>query len=116
MEEGKRAGHKGKKERKRVVRTMVIVVIFLRLTNWSILCNWENGLSYSTYVYYVVAISFRLSGYFCMTSLYFLGKYDIVVAIVVVAFCQIVFSDLLLDDSLIFGSFKSIWIFLCYFK
>jgi len=44
------------------------------------------------------------------------NTYDTVVAIIVVAFCQIVFDNLLLDDLLIFGSFKSIWIFLCYFE
>jgi len=62
---------------------VIIVITFLRLTNRSIFDNWENGLPYSTYVVTVIS---GLSGCFCIfiASLYFLGKYDVVIMNIVV--------------------------------
>jgi len=78
-------GYGGKRERGgKIVRTVIVVIIFLKLTSRSIFDNRENGLPYFTYV--VAVISVRLSECFCISIafLYFFGKYDVVVVIVIV--------------------------------
>jgi len=57
---GKVEGEKGRiqRERKegRVVRTVIVVIFFLRLTNQSIFDNRKNGLPYFTYVVAVISV------------------------------------------------------------
>jgi len=84
---GEEEGQDEGKKREREGRVVGIdsTDYFLRLTSRSIFDNRENRLPYFTYVVAGVSL-FRLSECFCISiaSLYFLGKYDVVVAIVVV--------------------------------
>jgi len=63
-------------------RTVIVVIMFLRLSG-SIFGR-ENGLSYFTYVALQISL-FRLSVcfYISIAFLYFLGKYDVIVAVII---------------------------------
>jgi len=87
---GRRRGKKRKRKRGgeeslELCNDFFLLFLFLRLTSQSIFDNRENGLPYFTYVVTVLSL-FRLSQCFCISivSLYLLGKYNVVLAIVVV--------------------------------
>jgi len=47
----KRGRDQENRERRKLLgRTVIVVIMFLRLTSRSIFGNWENGLPYFTYV------------------------------------------------------------------
>jgi len=50
------AGYRKEREGGRVVRTVIVVIIFLKLTSRSIFDNRENRLPYFTYVVTVISV------------------------------------------------------------
>jgi len=78
----------GERKRKRrggrVVGTMIVVIIFLRLTSRSIFDNQENGLPYFTYVVAIISVNiFRLLELFKLSELYIFDLFWIFMVILI---------------------------------